>query len=297
MASSGTSMYRRLARRWYFTLVGLAVTAALCVAAVALVPVTYQAKAEVLLSPPQLGGPQGTNSYFALANLQPLADAVALSMTSSSNVSAIGHQGFEGSFTVVRDLATDAPILIVTADGKTPSVVLKNLELLLATATPAVRKIQDGIPTSQLVESQVITQPNHAPKVYKATIRALVVAAALGLLITASATAAADEFLLRRRRRRNDDAASDADDGSPADDAATAPSIEESESEEAESALETDSAEAVALTGLLSAELDSTRHDDDDDYDDDDDDDATPNERLLRLRVDRKIETTSTPAK
>ncbi|MCW2530013.1 MAG: hypothetical protein JWM76_4873, partial [Pseudonocardiales bacterium] len=52
-------------RRWYLTFVGVLVTAALCAAAIVLVPAKYQASASLLLLPPKTAVGNGGNPYLS----------------------------------------------------------------------------------------------------------------------------------------------------------------------------------------------------------------------------------------
>ena len=211
MPPSGTRLHDRLLRRWYLTLLGVLATIGLCVLALLLVPIKYQAQANILLTPPFNAlsakninaGTTNTNPYFSLAGLQPLADVVGRSMTTGSTVAQLKHRGLTGTYTVLRDQTTDGPILIVTVNGSTAPRALANLRLVLGTATPALDALQakNSVPLQDQITIQVISFPTKASTVIKSRLRALVVAGAAGLIGTALVVSGIDELLLRRRRR------------------------------------------------------------------------------------------------
>jgi hypothetical protein len=204
MPPTGTRMRDRLLRRWYIVVAGVLATGMLCVLAALLVPVTYKAEARIMLRPPNSSAGAFKNPYFVIAGLQPLADSVGEFMMSGETLEQLQHRGFTGSYTVVQDQTTAAPILIVTVNAATPHAALSGLTQVLSTAAPAVDTIQgSSIPAPNLVGVRLLTPATKASRVFKSRLRALVVAAAAGLVGTALIASAADELLLRRRRTRH----------------------------------------------------------------------------------------------
>jgi capsular polysaccharide biosynthesis protein len=218
MHPTSTRLYARLLRRWPLTLLGIIATCGLCVLAVMLVPVKYQAQADLLVIPPvNSAGPNtNPNPYLALSNVSDFSAGVGRQMMSGRVVNQLKHQGLDGTYTVLQDPTTIAPILIVTVNGPTAQAALNNLQLVLRTASPTVASIQSDnlVSPADAITIQTLAQPNKPKTVYKSRLRALVVAGAAGLIGTALVVSGVDELLLRRRRGR-DESGADADVAAP----------------------------------------------------------------------------------
>ncbi len=77
---------RTLIRRWYLTVLGLAVTIGLVAAAAIAVPVSYTAKADVVLIPPANSTSNSDNPLLGLTGLTSAADVLARAMSDPSKV-------------------------------------------------------------------------------------------------------------------------------------------------------------------------------------------------------------------
>jgi hypothetical protein len=210
-ADLNTSFLGRVVRRWYIALVGVLVTAGLCVTAAVMVPASYSATADVLLVPPLVPITSAgqtpisdPNPYISLNGLQPLADVMARSMLSGTALVNLKKNGLTGSYTVTEDLVTNSPILIVTATGTTAIDALNNLHLVLATAPTELTQLQNAqnVADASRVSSQIVANPTKASLLRKTQIRALVVAGVIGLVLAALAVQLGDLLLLRRRARK-----------------------------------------------------------------------------------------------
>lgn len=225
MATSTTRSFSDLPRimrqRWYFTLVGLLVTALLCGLAAIAVPVKYQARAQILVLPPHTSVGTGGNPYLALGGLQAASDVLARAMSDGKTFQLLRSQGVTGTYTVARDLTTSGPILLVVAEDSTPAGALNTLSGILSQAAPRLTQLQDdlSVPENTRLTSNVFTQDSVAGIQRKSQLRAILVAFAAGIFVTIMLVSAADSVLSRRRRRRlarSDRAAlelSDGDDG------------------------------------------------------------------------------------
>jgi len=201
-------LLQRFLRRWPVGLLGLLATVALCLAAIQLVPIRYSAKADLLLTPPQIAPTSGEtgnpNPYLQLGGLQPLADIMSRSMTSSSALDQLRQKGLVGSYTVARDTTTDGPILIVTASGDSSTAVLKDLALVIGSARPQLDRLQAArsVAGKNQVTTTVVAKDTAATPSRKSQVRALVVAIVAGLVGTALGVVVIDMLLLRRRVKR-----------------------------------------------------------------------------------------------
>ena len=205
MAATSSRSRGAFARRWYIWVAGLVVTIFLCVAAFTLVPATFSATTTVVLTPPAATGQNaGSNPYTSLGGYTALADVVSQSLMGDNFVLALRDKGVTGTYTVQRDLNTNGPILVITMTGSDSAKVLADLETVVAQIPPTLIQLQDatGAAESSFVTSQTIATPTKATTVRKTQQRALLVAAALGILGTAAAVSLIDARLLRRRDRR-----------------------------------------------------------------------------------------------
>jgi hypothetical protein len=191
-------------RRWYVTLLGLAVTAGLCLAAVHFVPAKYEATARVLLLPPASAVGKGGNPYLQLGGLDTVAAILGRSVSDPQTVAALAQRGATGKYTFAPDLLTSGPVLLLTVDDATPGAALGSAGIVLSEVPSSLSELQRSanVPTSALITSSVLTQDQQAKVVRKTQIRALLVAAAGGVGFTLVLVAMVDAFLRRRRDRR-----------------------------------------------------------------------------------------------
>lgn len=202
-------------RRWYLTLIGIAATVALAFGATILVPVTYQATADVLLLPPSgTGADAGGNPFLGMGGLQPLVDVVARATSDPAVVTKLRDRGVTGTYTATRDETTDGPILLVTADGTSAAATIATLNQVVATIGPTLRKLQENesVRSKSMAVTKVITRPANAVTVSNSQKRALLVAIVGGLVGTVLFVAAADGIAKRRKSPEGARPVSPADD-------------------------------------------------------------------------------------
>lgn len=194
-----------LRRRWYLTVVGLLATAGLCLVTMRLVPPTYEATASVVLLPPASSVAAGGNPYLQLGGLEQVADVTARALSSQDAVARVAGMAPDGTYEVIRDLTTSGPILLVTVEGKTSRATLATLKAVTDMVPPTLKSLQSSlsIATPSQIISSVLTSDKYPESVKKSTIRALIVAAGVGLVGTAAVVALTDSWLLRRRYRRS----------------------------------------------------------------------------------------------
>lgn len=191
-------------RRWYVTLLGLVATLGLCALAFQLVPAKYEATARVLLLPPASTVQKGGNPYLQLGGLDAAVSILGRSMSDAENQLALQTAGSTAKFTIGPDDLTSGPVLLLTADAKAQSQVLGSLQIALDQVPRTLAAIQQSVsvPTASMITSTVITQDNEAKVVRKSQIRAVVVAAVAGIILTLMIAALVDVRLRRRESRR-----------------------------------------------------------------------------------------------
>ena len=197
---------QQFVRRWYLTLAGLLGTIGLCALAAILVPAKYTATADILLVPPAVttGPAANPNPYLSLGGLQPFADVVASNMNDGTSLATLRSAGLTSTYTVVPDANTNGPLLIVTTMGATPAATLKDLNAVLALAPVRVNQLQTArsIASSTLISVETVANVTKATPNRKTQLRAVIVAGAVGIVVSALGIGAIDWMLRRRTARK-----------------------------------------------------------------------------------------------
>lgn len=191
-----------LQRRWYLTIAGLIATALLCFGASVVVSPTYEAKASLLLLPPADSVEGGGNYLLQLGGLEGVVAILNRTLNSQSANDAIKKVAPGATYTVAPDYTTSGPIIIITADDKTPETTLKTLTAVSDLAGPSLANLQQslGIGVSSRIRSTPLDTDLTPTTIRKTQVRALVIAAAGGLVGSALLIGLVDSWLLRRRR-------------------------------------------------------------------------------------------------
>jgi hypothetical protein len=195
---------RVLVTRWYATAVGLLVTALICVAAVTLFPMQYEAKASLLFLPPVKAVGPGGNPYLDLGGLQGFADVAKLAVLDPTSEAELKQAGAEGTFEVAPDITSAGPVLLVTANATSNEDALNTLRLVLERFPPTVKQVQDAerVPVTSQITTKVITRDTKALALTRGPLRVLIVALAAGLGLTFLGTSLLDGYLKRRSNGR-----------------------------------------------------------------------------------------------
>ncbi|HEY2044282.1 MAG TPA: hypothetical protein VGH11_16525 [Jatrophihabitans sp.] len=187
-----------LLRRWYLTLIGLALTVGFAATAIFMVAPTYQAKASLLLLPPKSPA-TGSNPYLALGGLQGATDVLARAMSDSSTLNQLAQSGATGTFAVLRDPNTSGPVLLVTATASDSASAVRDVDLFIHLVPSKLASLQEsiGVPSSAALSSSAITQDRTAAINRKSQIRAILVAVAAGVVITVAGISLLENFVSR----------------------------------------------------------------------------------------------------
>ena len=100
-------------------------------------------------SRPANSASNSNNPLLGLTGLTSAADVLARAMSDPSKVHRLKQQGVTGKYTVVRDLTTDGPVLVVTADLDDSSGVLRELKLILADMPSTLSTLQQSASVSK----------------------------------------------------------------------------------------------------------------------------------------------------
>lgn len=193
-----------LLRRWYVVVLGLLATVGLAFAALSAVPPAYALKSEVLLLPPSSAVPAGSNPYLFLGGLQSIGSIASKVMTDDRAQRSVKAQFGEVDFGVALDPTAAAPMILIEVSSSSPKTS-QAAERFLSDRLPGVLlQLQEdaNVPSKSLITTSSVIAADIPQIGRKSQIRAIVVAAAAGLLVTILTAAAVDALALRRRRRR-----------------------------------------------------------------------------------------------
>ena len=195
-----------LLRRWYLVALGLLATVGLSVWTVALVPVRYEAQAEVLLLPPRTTTGSSGNPFADLGGLGPTRDVLARALNAPTVQERLVGRSAPGTLEVTPDLVSPAPLAVMTVQAATPEAALALLAVLLDESPRTLTALQTdlAVPVAAHITSTVVTRSSVAQVVRKPQIRALLVVVVVGTGATLLAAAACDALLFRARGATED---------------------------------------------------------------------------------------------
>jgi hypothetical protein len=192
-----------LVRRWYLTLAGILLTAGLVAVALQLVHPAWESEANLVLLPPRSTILPGGNPYLQLGGLSPTLDLLVVKLSDEQVRQAVKGLSTTATYTVKADTTSSGPVLLVTATDRTPASSIMVRDELIREAPIRLAALQESLSISPnaRITSMVLTQDPRAQTVSKNQIRAVVVAAGVGLVGTALVVALVDGVGVRRRRQ------------------------------------------------------------------------------------------------
>ncbi len=202
-------MTKLLFRRWYFSAPLLLVTMVLVGVAAVTVKPDYSAKGHIQFIPPvgtvSKEGEKNPidNPWFDLG-YEAMANATVIDVTKKSVLEKMVAQGLSDNITVAID---QVPLFVIEAVGSSPEQATATVQFVQKAIADAVQQRQQ---TLRVAKTEIITtlQLDDGSEVEtktSKTMRVMVVAAGLGLLLTAGFTIGVDALLRYRARRREDE--------------------------------------------------------------------------------------------
>lgn len=195
---------RALRRRWYVLLVGIVATGALAYFAWVSTPPTYSAHGTELLLPPSVQVETGTkNPLLELSGLDAPAALVIGQLDSQSVRELVTAFSAEAEYSVETDPSLRGPTVLVTMNDVSPEQALESLEYVLGMVPHVLASLQSGlaVPGTATVTSMRLATDNEPEPERSATLRALVLAAGVGIAGTIVVAVGLDAWILRPRRR------------------------------------------------------------------------------------------------
>lgn len=215
-----------LARRWWLVVLGLLATVALSVGAAMLVPTQQAIQATMLVLPPKplpTTAADGTvttdpvNPFLELSGLAPAADVLARAMAGGAIQDELAPPGSTGTFEVVRDTSMSGPALLITATDRTAGQATALLDKVVARMPSVFADVQTqaGVTPSTAMTLTQVARDAKPTVSNKSQVRAILVAAVGGLVLTLLGTNLVDGLILRRKALRESRATSSDDSAAP----------------------------------------------------------------------------------
>lgn len=195
---------RALARRWYVLIVGLIMTAGLAYGAYAATPPEYTARGLVLLLPSEIAVGEAGNPFLALGGLEQPAGIVVAYFASASAQAEVEAESPTAQYLVAIDDSTRGPVISVNVTDETAEGALATLSFLMERIPAQLERLQRDVdaPDEAIITSMPLTVDQEAKVDRSGTVRMVIAATAVGLLVTGAVAFALDGVLLRRRQRR-----------------------------------------------------------------------------------------------
>ncbi|WP_394768412.1 hypothetical protein [Lacisediminihabitans sp.] len=224
-------LVRSLGRRWYFVLLGLALTAGLCVAALRVVPVSYNSEASIVLLPPKTSTEPNGNPFLYLGGLSQAVDVLTRTISSDETAKPLLKANPGAKFTIAADVTTTGPIILITSNAPTAAGAQAMTSSVLEAVPTALDSIQSELAVKPQSKISVMTIAVDAKGKLDAKTRtqAVIGIGAVGIVLTILLTGLVDG-LMRSRRRRNTPPSDDSGD-SLLDSAASDPDADENRAE------------------------------------------------------------------
>ncbi len=199
-----SSVLQALRRNWFAGLLGLMVTLGLAGVAVAAVPATYVASAQMVLLPPashrSTSDPTALNPYLGLSGLQGMADIIARAMTDDRTATELKDSGVT-AYAVHYDPLSAGPVLLVQAEEASPGQASSALTVLLGEVQKTTARLQGAtdLAPATYVTAELIARHGNPERSGKAQLRAVAVALVGGLVLTLLGVCLLDAARMRRR--------------------------------------------------------------------------------------------------
>ena len=197
-------VFRALGRRWYIVVTGLLMTVALALGAYQITPPNYTASGLILLLPSKTQIGPGGNPFLALSDLDQPAGILVAYFSGASAQADVKEKFPKAQYTVQISSSARGPIIEVDVTDKTSAETLGALDYITAQIPIELARLQTAVaaPANATITSMPLTIDGKAKADYSGTIRMVITAALVGLLITGLVAFAIDGLLASRRARK-----------------------------------------------------------------------------------------------
>lgn len=198
-------------RRWYFLLLGLALTGCAGFLTLGAVSPTYEANASVVLLPPDAVIAVGDNPYLYLGGLDQALGVLQVKVNSPEIAKSIEapFASSHATFVAAKDVTTTGPIMLITVTGDDAPAVIALLGEVINALPPNLLSLQEDLEVSKSsrITTMVLARDRSAEISHKRQIRALIVICGGGAVGAVLAVGWLDRTMAGRLERRLRDAA------------------------------------------------------------------------------------------
>ncbi|MFD9306489.1 chain length determinant protein [Streptomyces sp. NPDC060048] len=195
-------IWRVMRRRWYVLLPGLLLTAALTAGVYLLVPVEYLSQSTVTLlnSKKATVAFDGNPFLSTQSSLTGMADGLARNLNSDDSKADLKAQGVTGEYEAKIADNAQGPFMWLSVTGTDPDAVLKSDQVFTAYAEKRLQEFQSqqSVAPEAMIRMATIVPPQKPEPQTKTRIQYLVMAGALGFVLSLVAT-----FFVEARRRKS----------------------------------------------------------------------------------------------
>jgi len=195
---------RALGRRWYLVLVGLLLTAGMVYGAYKASPPEYNARALVLLLPSQSEVGRRGNPFLLLNGLEQPAGILAAYLSSAPARAEVETLSPNAEYEVGIDDSTRGPVIVVDVTDETAMDTLKILDHLLKRIPEELARMQQEVDVreSAVIGSMPLTVDREPKADIRGTVRLMIAALVVGVVITGVSAFAMDGRAQRRKLRK-----------------------------------------------------------------------------------------------
>lgn len=193
-----------LGRQWIVTVAGLIATAALVWGATTVEQPVYTARALVLLVPSEQAVGKGGNPFLALGGLDLPARVVVAYYESDVAKARFTSGSPDAEYVVAIEESTRGPVIAVDVTDATPQRTLETLDLLTSSIPVELERLQAEVdaPQNAIVSTLVLAKDERAAIDTSGTVRMIIAAAGVGLVVTVVGAVAIDGLQRSRARSR-----------------------------------------------------------------------------------------------
>lgn len=196
-------MLRTCVRRWYVMVLGLVLTAGLCVVAAEHLPPTYTRSATLVLLPGTKLMPEGGNPFLFMGGLTQARDVLVRSIDDDSVRKQVLADRPGDDYTVTGDPTTAGPLIVLTVTTKAPGDAGPVLADLEARVPQTLQRLQDeaAAPADARISSMELTASQDTKVDQKKRLQTILLLLVAGLVLTVLGTGLVDGVLRRRAGR------------------------------------------------------------------------------------------------
>jgi hypothetical protein len=176
----------------------------LAVGAYRITPPNYTASGLILLLPSKTAIGPGGNPFLALSDLDQPAGILVAYFSGSSAQAQVKAEAPTARYEVLINTSARGPIIEVDVTDKSSAGALKALDYVTEQVPVVLDRLQTQVsaPANAIITSMPLTIDSKAKADYSGTIRIVIAAVVIGLLLTGIVAFALDGLLASRKARR-----------------------------------------------------------------------------------------------